>query len=71
MLILGGKQGHKFYIGEDVSVMITKVVKNKNGEMEVYLGFEAPKDIRILREPIMEAIKRKREYENEGTIGKG
>lgn len=55
-----------FYLGEDIAVTITKIQVNSYGDLEVFLGFDAPKDVRILRQPIMEAIKRQKDYENEG-----
>lgn len=46
MLVLGAKIGEKFFVG-DSSVEIVEV---KNGKFR--LGFNAPADVRILREKV-------------------
>ena len=59
MLILTRRIGESFYIGDDVIVTVTRVKGN-----QVFIGFTAPKDVRIDREEIRERIKRELAAEN-------
>ena len=45
MLVLKRNAEQRVLIGNDIVVTVTKIVGNK-----VYLGFEAPDDVRIVRE---------------------
>ena len=57
MLNLTGRVGDKFFIGDDIIVMICK---NENGNVQ--LGFDAPKEIGIHRTKVWNRIK------NEGSL---
>lgn len=55
MLILGRKVGQRVRIGDDIYVTVTEV----NGPYsQVKLGFEAPKEIHIVREELIDAYER-------------
>ena len=44
MLVLSRKEGEKLVIGDNISVVVTRVAGNR-----VTLGIEAPADVRIVR----------------------
>ncbi len=52
MLILSRKLGESVLLGEDVSITVLEVTKGV-----VKLGIDAPKEIRILRGELSEAVK--------------
>ncbi len=47
MLLLGVKLGKSVHIGDDMTVTVISIDKN-----QVKLGFDAPKDVNILREEV-------------------
>lgn len=47
MLALSRKQGERIQIGENITVVISRVVGNR-----VTVGIEAPNDVRILRDEL-------------------
>ena len=53
MLVLSRKVGEKLKIGDNVTVVVTKVVGNR-----VTLGIEAPTDVRVVRDE----LKKKKGY---------
>ncbi len=48
MLVLGRKVGQRIWIGEEISIMVTLI----DGD-GVRIGIEAPPDVPILREELM------------------
>lgn len=50
MLVLSRKAGEAIYIGDNIKVVVTEISGGK-----VRLGFEAPKDIQIAREELLDA----------------
>ena len=53
MLVLSRKKGEKIAIGDNITLTIVEVRGDK-----VRLGIDAPQDVRIYREEVLEAIKR-------------
>jgi len=53
MLVLTRKRNEKIQIGDDITIVVTRIRGN-----EVQLGIEAPKDMRIDRQEILEARKK-------------
>ncbi len=51
MLVLSRKEGERIVIGDDITVVITKVHGNR-----VTLGIEAPKHVRVVREELVQKI---------------
>lgn len=51
MLVLGGKVNERFFVGDNIVVTVVRV-----GKGYVRLGFEAPREIPIVRERV--AMKR-------------
>lgn len=47
MLVLSRKIGERIVIGENVTVVVTRVVGNR-----VTLGIESPEDVRIVRDEL-------------------
>jgi carbon storage regulator len=58
MLVLSRKIGEKIHIGDDVTIEVRRVAGNR-----VTLAIEAPKNVRILRGELKEAVV---EFEEEG-----
>jgi len=54
MLVLSRKHGQKFQIGDDVTITIVKIDRNS-----VRIGIEAPGDVTICRQELIEADRRK------------
>lgn len=52
MLVVTRKVGESIMIGDDVEISIVKL-----GDGSVKIGVEAPKDIKVLRKEIFEAVK--------------
>lgn len=52
MLVLGRKEGESIVIGEDI---VVKVVSVENGIVK--LGIEAPKEISIIRDELIQEVK--------------
>lgn len=52
MLVLSRRLGQRFQIGEDVRITIVKVDRNS-----VRIGIEAPADVMVRREEILEESK--------------
>lgn len=48
MLVLAINRNDKVYIGDDIYIQLLRV----NSEHQIKLGFEAPKEIKILREKL-------------------
>lgn len=44
MLVLSRKEGERLVIGENITLVISKVVGNR-----VTIGIEAPKDVKVMR----------------------
>jgi carbon storage regulator len=61
MLILTRRVGEIVKIGDDVTVTVL-LVKG----LQVRIGIDAPKDIAVHREEIVEKIKREGNYNNKG-----
>jgi len=55
MLVLSRKEGERLVIGDNITLVISKVVGNR-----VTIGIEAPKDVKVMRaelvEPGIEAV---------------
>jgi carbon storage regulator len=60
MLILSRKVNERIMIGEDISVSILEI----RGD-QVRLGVEAPKQVKVFRQEVFDAIK----AENEAALG--
>ncbi len=54
MLVLSRRQGEKIVIGEDIEVTIVAISPES-----IRIGIEAPEDVLILREELLEADQRK------------
>lgn len=52
MLVVTRKLGESILIGDDIEIII---VEQQNGKIKI--GIEAPKNIKILRKEILEAVK--------------
>ncbi len=52
MLVLGRKTNQKILIGDDIELVVLRISRNF-----VSLGFEAPRDVKILRKEIVEEQK--------------
>ncbi len=50
MLVISRKVGEKLYIGDDITITITK-----NGRNRVTIGIDAPNEVRVLRAEVAEA----------------
>lgn len=53
MLLLGRKPGEKIKVGNDVTITITRVRGDK-----VTVGIDAPKEIAVHRQEVVERIKK-------------
>jgi carbon storage regulator len=62
MLVISRKPGERIRVGEDVVVTVLEVSGST-----VRLGIEAPGDVRILRQEVLDAI----EAENRAAAGTG
>jgi carbon storage regulator len=51
MLVLARKVGRRLMIGDDIVVTVTEIVGN-----QVRLGIDAPADVRIRREELLERL---------------
>ena len=49
MLVLSRKEGERLMIGDDITIVVSKLNGNR-----VSIGIEAPKDLRIVREELNE-----------------
>jgi carbon storage regulator len=47
MLVLSRKEGERLVIGDDITIVVSKVNGNR-----VSIGIEAPRDVRIVREEL-------------------
>lgn len=56
MLMIGRKVGEVFLVGEDVRIIIASVSGDK-----VTIAIDAPKEIKILREELLETIQANKE----------
>jgi len=54
MLVLSRKHSQKFRIGDDVTITIVKIDRNS-----VRIGIEAPGDVSVCRQELVEADRRK------------
>lgn len=52
MLVLSRKVGEKIVIGDNITLVVNKVVGNR-----VSLGIEAPRDVRIVRGELTDAVR--------------
>ncbi|CAM2810167.1 carbon storage regulator CsrA [Hathewaya histolytica] len=59
MLVIKRKQGQSIMIGEDIQIT---VISSEGGSVK--LGINAPKELSVLREELIEEVK----YENENAI---
>ena len=59
MLVLTRKKDEKIMIGDDISIMVIDIRRDK-----VRLGIEAPRDVPVHRREIYEAIQRKKMQNN-------
>lgn len=60
MLVVGRKEGQSILIGDNIRVMVVSI---RHGS--VRLGFEAPRDIRIMRTELLERIERDSELDED------
>jgi carbon storage regulator len=51
MLVLSRKAGESVHIGDDIEIKIISISKDK-----VKLGFEAPKNVAVIRSELREAV---------------
>ncbi|MGP1442351.1 MAG: carbon storage regulator [Anaerovoracaceae bacterium] len=63
MLILTRKKGQSLYINEDICISVRDI-----GNDSVRIAIDAPKDVKILREELMEAVKSNEEAANQQTV---
>jgi carbon storage regulator len=61
MLVLSRKQGESIIITGGISVTVVEISGDK-----VRLGFDAPKEIRVNRKEVQDAIDRERNQKNAG-----
>lgn len=54
MLTLNRKEGQAVYIGEDVVVVVKRIIPLADGRFDVKLGFDAPLHVTIDREEVRE-----------------
>lgn len=59
MLVLSRTAGQRVMIGDNIVVTVVKI-----GPYQVRLGFDAPEDVKIYREEVVEAIKQE---DSDGT----
>ena len=64
MLVLSRKKDEKIIIGDNISIMVVDIRRDK-----VRLGIEAPRDITVHRKEVYEAIQRKKIEEGQDTSG--
>jgi carbon storage regulator len=50
MLILTRMEGQKILIGDDITIVVTGL----SGGLQVKLGIDAPREIRVMREELLE-----------------
>ncbi len=48
MLVISRKPGQRILIGDDIVITVTRV-----GDLQVRLGIEAPKDVKVYREELL------------------
>ena len=63
MLILTRKKGQSLYINEDICISVRDI-----GNDSVRIAIDAPKDLKILREELMEAVKSNEGAANQQTV---
>lgn len=62
MLVLSRKKGESIQIGEGITVTIVEIRGDK-----VRLGVEAPRDVPVHRQEVIEAIRKAKELTEEST----
>ena len=62
MLVLSRKKDEKIVIGDNISIMVVDIRRDK-----VRLGIEAPRDISVHRREVYEAIQRKKDSEQQSA----
>ncbi len=55
MLVLSRKLGEKIYVGDDIIVTVVDIDRGK-----VRIGIEAPRDVPVFREEVMDIGKKKK-----------
>ena len=60
MLVLGRRESEKIIIGEDIEVMVIAVKSNGT----VRIGVKAPREIRVMRDELLNREERKDEQAN-------
>jgi carbon storage regulator len=60
MLVISRRIGERIKIGDDIEILIVDINKS-----QVKLGIEAPKEVPILREELLEEIKKQNIKSNE------
>ena len=63
MLILTRKKGQSLYINEDICISVRDI-----GNDSVRIAIDAPKDVKILREELVEAVKSNEEAANQSAV---
>ncbi len=63
MLILTRKKGQSLYINEDICISVRDI-----GNDSVRIAIDAPKDVKILREELVEAVKSNEEAANQRAV---
>ena len=63
MLILTRKIGQSMYINEDICISVRDI-----GNDSVRIAIDAPKDVKILREELVEAVKSNEEAANQRAV---
>lgn len=63
MLILTRKKGQALYINEDICISVRDI-----GNDSVRIAIDAPKDVKILREELVEAVKSNEEAANQRAV---
>lgn len=57
MLIISGKVGSWVHIGNDIIVQVIRITRGREGHADsVRLGFDAPQDLRILRDKVYKKV---------------